>query len=328
MRRALVLLVAVSCSPARAPPPVAGTAEVPGSSASPVANASRVVVWTRPRATAKATQDPKEGEGEATSYMLHDDGTVVASTKGIVVAAPGEGELVWTTERVEVPTDPCDTGGGTTFPPQASYATRGSFVASDGTAQRVVDVGAFEGANAVAHDATILATLGPFAFIDEVTYLYSCGVHGTTTHQFFVWDLEHHRRIEVASMFSPDAQRAALAAAEPLLQADDSENPLFGDDRTLTEILPDLADLDALEHTLKQGQGGSVGFVAQVTARTCYACSDGRWSSYTRSVRVPVAAPQIHDSMLERRVPPSVALFLREQRKHMQPAFVVGGWSP
>ena len=70
----------------------------------------------------------------------------------------------------------------------------------------------------------------------------------------------------------------------------------FGDDApTITELLPVV-------------DGRRLAFEAQATIATCYACSDGRWSSYTRSVRIRTAPPPLLAPYAE--LPSPVATFL------------------
>jgi hypothetical protein len=62
-------------------------------------------------------------------------------------------------------------------------------------------------------------------------------------------------------------------------------------------------------------------FLAQVTRESCYACGDGAWSSYTRSVRVP-AEPPAAIAGVARAMPPAVRAFARAR-----PDLELGGWS-
>jgi hypothetical protein len=84
---------------------------------------------------------------------------------------------------------------------------------------------------------------------------------------------------------------------------------VFGDGKAdITEILP-----------VVQGSG-KVSFEAQLTVPTCYACGDGLWSSYTRSVRVKAPAPPPVASFTE--LPSQVWVFLSQHS-----GLTLGGWS-
>ena len=63
---------------------------------------------------------------------------------------------------------------------------------------------------------------------------------------------------------------------------------------TITEVLPVF-------------DGHRVAFDAQLTISACYACSDGLWSSYTRSVRLRTPAPPVLAPYGD--LPTSVSLF-------------------
>jgi hypothetical protein len=171
-----------------------------------------------------------------------------------------------------------------------------------------------------------VASIGPLVFIEESTYTYACGVHGIVARSFLVWDLDQNRSVDLVAALPKETVRAAIEAAEPLL-ADDTSDPVFGDARTITEVLPDFASPGGL------APGKPPRFMAQVTAGTCYACSDGRWSSYSRSVRVEIAPPP---EILARHtaVPEAVVAFAARattakttgETRGESPAF--GGWSP
>jgi hypothetical protein len=127
--------------------------------------------------------------------------------------------------------------------------------------------------------AELLGSVGPLAFVRAWRWSYACGAHGTTGMTFAVLNLA--RRGDTVALWS-DSARAALAdrfrdAAAARFKAD------------TTGGAPFQADSGAVTLALPRFPAGQrrLALEYQITADACYACSDGAWSSYSRSVRLP-----------------------------------------
>jgi hypothetical protein len=121
-------------------------------------------------------------------------------------------------------------------------------------------VGAFDA------DDEITGSVGPFVFVKRTTYSFACGAHGSTTVESLVWDLEHGVPVNLAGELPVDPSLATEARAELGDEVFD-----LGEEPELTELVPRLTD------------DGRIVLDRQLTMGACYACSDGRWSSYSRS---------------------------------------------
>jgi hypothetical protein len=124
---------------------------------------------------------------------------------------------------------------------------------------------------------TVLGSVGPYVFVHESTQSYSCGAHGGTGMRFVVWDLLKHAPAKWEESFAPGAEVEAVAREalardpEAIMLWNDAEAPEI----ELTRVTPRWT-LDGLA------------LDAQFTTFACYACSDGAWSSYSRSTQVPL----------------------------------------
>jgi hypothetical protein len=135
--------------------------------------------------------------------------------------------------------------------------------------------------------AELLGSVGPLVFVRTSVWSFACGAHGGNTDSLVVLDLAARR----GAALLDDSARAALerayrAEAAVAYKADTSgEQPFSLDSSALTMLIPRLT-------------GARLTLTYQFTADACYACSDQRWSSYTRSVRLPA-----------RELPPALALY-------------------
>jgi hypothetical protein len=265
-------------------------------------HATDFFVWTR------------EGEERTVTYHLDAEGRTVETLDGIVVATSA-GTWQWQVEERSVPTVPCEhfDEEGHAFagdPVEPGTATRASLrhVAS-GAEQLLVDPGIDLMGNAdVKHDVGVVASIGPYIFVEESTYLYTCGAHGNTGVSTMIWNAATGMTIATPTdLGSLEAPRGA--AVEGLTDDDDDVFAPSEEDLELTEIVPRFAGDGSLELGL------------QFTAPTCYACSRGGWSSYTKSTVVDaVATPALLAPFAS--PPPAVRAFLRAHRD-----IKIKGWS-
>lgn len=134
------------------------------------------------------------------------------------------------------------------------------------------------GAAEAARSVVLLGSVGPYAFVASRLYQFGCGAHGSTFENFHAIDLAHG----TVDTLLDSAATAALAAAErapvaAAFRADTSEaasSVEHPDSAQLTMLIPSYG-------------GGRLTLLEQFTADACYACGDGLWSDYSRSVRLP-----------------------------------------
>lgn len=264
--------------------------------------ATEFFVWTR------------EGEERTLTYRLDDRGRVVEELDGIIIAT-GAGTWRWQVEDQSVPTVACDEydDEGHEFagdPVEPGTAIRASLqhVAS-GAEQIIVDPGLdFMGSADVQHDVGVIASIGPYVFVEESTYAYTCGAHGNTGVSTMIWNTATGTTVAPPTDVGPLAGALQMAIGELTDEDDDAFAPTE-QNLELTELLPRFAP------------DGELVLGLQFTAPTCYACSRGGWGSYTKSTVVDAAAtPALLAPFAI--PPPAVRAFLRHH-----PAFELKGWS-
>jgi hypothetical protein len=215
------------------------------------------------------------------TLALDSEGNVVGTIDGIAIMTK-KGLVRVTETKVPVATQPCerfdDKGNELPRdqwdPPQAGEATRMSLATAEGSVP-FVSPEAGDGANELQHSAEIVASVGPYLFVRESMYAYACGAHGFTSVSAMVYDVEQRAEVPMAPAKSDEAalrKRAALA-----LTSDDGFDPDGEAGVELTEAQPEW-------------KGASLSLKFQFTAGTCYACGDGAWSSYTKSVALDAPA--------------------------------------
>lgn len=112
--------------------------------------------------------------------------------------------------------------------------------------------------------------------VTECSYIYACGAaHGSTNCQFSAFDLDRGRALEAADLVEPLSVADQIALLNSQSDEPVEEETLVG----LVEAEPSWSET------------GEVSFVATYAAATCYACSDGEWSSYTFTASHAGATP-------------------------------------
>ena len=276
-------------------------------------------------ARASHEQEPRSGPAEAMLVWVHDkegalwtyqvqpDGTAGARLEGVHLATR-RGTWAWVTQTFDVETEPCDLSLGARHPAQGGTVTRASLVAAGGEEQLIVDPPARcdeHCPNELRHDVRPVGSVGPYLFVEQSQYTYACGAHGSTGTSFLVWDIDAGRPVDLLAAV-PDRAELRSEAARRFKEDEHELGAAFG------AALPRLTELLPVMRTV--GSGRRLAFEAQLTIETCYACSDGLWSSYTRSVRVPAAPPAVLSPFSE--LPSGVATFLLHR-----PDLTLGGWS-
>jgi hypothetical protein len=238
-----------------------------GASAPDTASEARVFVWVT------------GGEGGTPStYALSAEGAVIAHMPGIRILAAGT-EWTVAVSVVKVPTQPCHDGA---TPPGEGRAVRVVLEPADPSrrALEIVSPSVADDTSELEQSARILGSVGPFVFVEDSRYAYTCGAHGNTGFAFAVWNVDLGRTVDVLSDL-PDHDgvlargKAAVDAAPDAVDFTRAEDPA-----TITELVPRLDESGRL-HTS-----------ALVSVPTCYACTRGGWSSYTASAEVPTPTPE------------------------------------
>jgi hypothetical protein len=282
------LLVACSSAPSATTAPVEWTpAALPH---------ARAFVWTTRTL----------GDAPVT-YFLSDAGEVTTQVPGIYIAAAGT-EWTWQETSETVATVACDEG--LEQPAAESRASRVLLVASDAAHDPMAIVVPPDGddANEIQHSARLLASVGPYLFVEESTYAYTCGAHGQTGVSFAVWNIDDRSTVDLLAEL-PHRDRL-MAAGKRAIDADADETG-FGNDAdppALTELVPRIGPRGHLEAT------------ALVTVPSCYACTRGGWSSYTSSTPVAAELPARLRDLGP--VPQAVAVFAEGHRE-----LSIGGYS-
>jgi hypothetical protein len=221
------------------------------------------LVWTR------------DDEGRAETHRLDASGRELETIDGVLVATEA-GTWRWREQDRPVVTSPCerydDEGALLTAPePEPGSATRVTLEhTTSGAEQVLVDAPAgADGAEDFRHGVELVASVGPWLFVRESTYVYTCGAHGTTGVEAMIWDVSTGaiapRPDDVGSMSAP------RASAMKLLTDDGDGFPPTERTTYLTELVPAFTKDGALRLGL------------QFTATTCYACGRGNAGSYTKS---------------------------------------------
>ncbi len=162
------------------------------------------------------------------------------------------------------------------------------------------------------HRIAAVASVGPYLFLVEHVWTYSCGAHGHVEVRSMAFDVRAQAALEPLTDADGDAvSRSARGEALRMFAADDQAGfgELRAEDVVLTRLLPRWTGEGLLE----------VG--ARFTAPACYACSDGLWSSYTRSADVALGF------VPERLAPYARAPFSVASFEEAHPGERVAGWS-
>ncbi len=290
--------------------PLTAPLAAPHTRESATAMSPRLLVWT------------VNEDGERMTWTLDEDGEPADLRDGVHIAARG-GVWAWHETVEKLATTACPTyGDNGVEQPAAEAPAPGTGVRitleredAAGRTELVAPEGD-EGAQDLEETVDLVASVGPYLFIRESTYAYTCGAHGNVGVSFRVYDAERGadvwtsgdegRFVDLAAM----ARESTRARSELLV---DDDVAVFATDGALpvdfTAIVPSYDTDGALEIGL------------QFTAATCYACSDGAWSSYTKSTTEPlVDLPAALRPWAA--APAGVGAFLRDH-----PTLTLGGWT-
>lgn len=201
--------------------------------------------------------------------------------------ADGDALWQWTAEPVEVPTfaeepstdrpDPADATG-------AATVTRGVMRELVTDASTVVVEAPSPGTvRRIEHGVRLDGSVGPFLFVSEEIYVEAWGAHGSSEPRALVWDLRAAAPAEILT----ERERATLAADAAAIARTRlvREGAHEGID---PELSLDEVELVALHPEWDPDHGLRVDLHFATAA--CYACGDGLFGDYTRSVRVEAPA--------------------------------------
>jgi hypothetical protein len=303
-----VALWVTGCSASSSP--LTAPLEAPQNVEKATPSGTRVLVWT-------VNQD-----GERMTWTLDEAGDPAELRDGIRIAARG---AVWdwheTVEKLATTACPTFDDNGVEQPPGAApepgTGVRIALEREDGgDRSELVAPQSAEGAQDLEQTVDLVASVGPYLFIRESTYAYTCGAHGNVGVSFRVYDAEHG--LDVWS--SADGQRFVdlVAVARETTRA---RSELLVDDDVAAFASDGKLPLDLTAIVPTYHTDGALEMGLQFTADTCYACSDGVWSSYTKSTTEP-----LDDLPATLRpwatAPTGVAAFLGEH-----PTLTLGGWT-
>lgn len=260
---------------ALAGPPAAAKAAVDGG----------YLVWT----AAGEAADAAAGGVPGRTVWLDAAGREQASREGVWIAHDGR---LYRLERrrAAVALPGCDREEGDPAAPDEGVPDAGKLAglylapvgAGEPIALRPLPDAAEEGASEHEEHVVLQAALGPYLFVEERSYTYSCGAHGFTTVSAFVYDLGAGARttaLEPAAAERARLEKAARAKfAAERRAAEDGEGGGMG---------PDKDGSLGLAATLPHWIRGRLRLDHLWWADACYACGDGVWTSYTTTTVVP-----------------------------------------
>jgi hypothetical protein len=278
-----LLLACAAClaeqPPERAAPGAASAFQSPDAAAAAPAQGEAYLVWSADSASAPVTA------------WIDGEGRVVARRPGVLVAAGG-GLWAWREEKERTKGIDCECLREQEFtedeqasyrrcPKEADVAVVDLVDLLGGRRVRVLDTmldADTLGVEPPEQSAMPLAGVGPYLFTESESYIYSCGAHGFHNVDAQVYDL-----LRGARMAMMDSVEIAEATAR---EGADAIRRLIEEDAALEDPRP-VEAVDLTEVEARWTPAGKLEVAYQFTTGTCYACSDGLSSSYTRSAVVP-----------------------------------------
>ncbi|XXY54322.1 hypothetical protein WME91_24635 [Sorangium sp. So ce269] len=250
------------------------------------------------------------GDEPPRTWHVAAGGAVVREEPGIVVATR-RGEWRWEAREKQVETTACELWDGETRGPGEGTAIDAELVRrGDGARQAVITSPDQDEGNVFQHRAAVFGSVGPYLFIEERTYMDLCGAHGSEAAAFKVWDAERGAVVDLLAEVTgvPALQRAGEALLDELEEDPEAARR----EKDLPQLVKIAPAYDAR---------GSLRLTAQLARSTCYACSDGAWTSYSRSAVTPVVRSPARLAAWAS-PPPGVQEFLERT-----PGVTLGGWS-
>lgn len=250
-----------------------------------------------------------------TFYLAADGALRVLKEREGATIVTSHGELTFKAEEKEVKLNGCEHVDGAPRTPSVGTVMNAMLLQSNGqVAQKIIDFydggfGAEPDIDELGHYVVLTGSIGPYLFIREGAYSFSCGVHGNASASAMVWDANAGKPIDFLPELA-DAEKLVAQAKEKLDEIDKDEGgPDEANEPGFAQFIPVYS-----EH-------GALRIDVQFARWACYACSDGEWSSYTRSAIVPTN--WFPERMKTWAMPPVV---VKEFAK-THPEWRIGGWS-
>jgi len=283
---ALLLLACGACSGAPAPDdlaqsPPAASALRPAEAAGPVSSEA-YLVWS---------VDPADTAGVGETAWIDGEGRVVARRPGVFASGGG---AVWAWTKGTKPGRGVDCG----CKREAEYAEDAQCPSTEpvGVADLVDALGGrrialleiptsngdidYSQLEPPGQDAWPVGGVGPYLLTMSSRYIFGCeAAHGSRGVKWAVYDL----RTGDAVALLDSAETAAATAREGAAALAELKK----------EMTPEEAAEADVELTVVETRwtpDGALRVAYQFTTGACYACSDGMWSSYSRSAEVPAPA--------------------------------------
>ncbi len=128
-------------------------------------------------------------------------------------------------------------------------------------------------------EAWPVAGVGPYLLMQRSIYLYGCGAHGSTGVEWSVYDLRTGDTVALLD----SAETAAATAREGASALAELKKGMTEDEAAEASVMLTMV-------RTRWTADGALRADYQFTAGACYACSDGMWSSYSRSAEIPAPA--------------------------------------
>ena len=224
------------------------------------------------------------GDGEFETHWLRvePDEVVVEATVPHLVVFAGDEPWAWRTYHFQVPTCPCPNPSGDLL--ALDEPTCGEEAGGDalqlvglvsGEQREVVGIRARAADGGELQRVSLLGALGPLLLLREDQRAAGCGSHERVSARFVAFHAGLGREVELLT--ADEVGRLLLlerTEAWQQLRRDSAIYPIeSAEDISHTATLADLSR-------------GGLELIHQFSAAACHECSDGQWSSGTRSVRV------------------------------------------
>lgn len=262
----------------------------------PVEGDPAFLVWAAARPLDAATGLPGPLQLTTRWVVLRPSGPEVRGTTSGILAAGVGGLARIDVARAELPGTACD---GTAFTHRVADLV---WTPLAGGEPRVVDPLVFPADTPPGErfewteDVTVDGQVGPYLFVRGQAVDHGCGAHPNT--------LARSRVIDVATgaeapLLDDVTLRPVLDAARASLLASLARPGADGTPRGEAARPEDLE----IARLVPRWTPEKLVLAVQVTAPTCYACSDGQWSSYTVSETVDLL--EVSPALLPWAVPPA-----------------------
>jgi hypothetical protein len=258
----------LACQATRPASSVAVVAPAAPTRGAPAPRLPVILVWTR------------TAGGGARTWTLDQAGSVVANADEVRIAVRGA-LWAWRETPVAIATDACprfDDAGNELPPgppPSPGKGVRATLErVGGGGVDEVVAAGSGEGAEQIEQSVELVATVGPYLFLRESTFAYTCGVHGNMGAGYRVWDAEHAAVVWDSAERGREEKTGLDLGSDPLvLTARPLALAALGSDQDVTGFKNEDGSIDVhlTQVVPSYGRDAELALDLQFTAFTCYA---------------------------------------------------------